>query len=91
MEVLEMVVLIVAICVGGAITLTYFEKKYPKFSKDTLDNLMDNLGLGDEYFTKKDMAQFLEKFKAMEERLQVLERIATNSERNLASEIDNLK
>ena len=93
MQVFEMVVLIVAIGVGGGLVKSYLNRPEQNLSKDKLGNLMRDLGLDSEdgYYSRKDLAPFMEKFAAMEERLQVLERIATDKGRNLASEIDNLK
>lgn len=92
MHVFEMVVLIVAIGVIGGIIKSYIERKDPKMSKNMMDDLMNDLGMGDDgYCSKKELAPFIEKFTALEERIQVLERIATDKGRNLASEIDNLK
>lgn len=87
MQVFEMVVLIVAICVIGRIIRSYLGRKHPRGS----DYARDGLGMGKKYYSKKELAPFMAKFEAMEERIQVLERIATDKGRNLASEIDNLK
>lgn len=79
MHVFEMVVLIVGICVIGGIIKSYLDRNNPKASGDVSERQMN------------DLAPFMERFEAMEQRLQVLERIATDKGRNLASEIDNLK
>ncbi|PCI33410.1 MAG: hypothetical protein COB54_03650 [Alphaproteobacteria bacterium] len=93
MQVFEMIVLIVAIGVGGGLIKSYLNRPDQKLSKGMLGNLMQDLGRDGEdgYYSRKDMAPFMEKFTAMEERIQVLERIATDKGSNLASEIDNLK
>lgn len=67
----------------GGVLIAYFESKKINIKKDGLSQT-----LGDEYLTKKDI---LDKFMAMEQRIQVLERIATDKGVTLASEIDNLK
>ncbi|MBL4895091.1 MAG: hypothetical protein JKY59_09545 [Emcibacter sp.] len=91
MHVFEMVALIVAIGVFGKIIMQYIDRKHPKISDDMMDKMKNNSSFGDAYITKKDFSAYMNKFQAMEERLQVLERIATDKGRSLASEIDNLK
>ncbi len=90
MHVFEMVVWIVAIAVIGGIIKSYFDRGKTHRSENVMDDLMNDLGMGD-YYSKKEVDQFIRKFEAMEQRIQVLERIATDKGRNLASEIDNLK
>lgn len=93
MQVFEMVVLIVAITVIGGIIKSYIDKKHTRGSGRMMDDLMDDLGMGEDdgFYTKKDMARFMDRFEAMEKRIQVLERIATDKGRTLADEIDGLK
>ncbi|PCI48938.1 MAG: hypothetical protein COB49_05400 [Alphaproteobacteria bacterium] len=92
MAVFEMVVWIVAISVIGGVVKSYMDRKHKRGSS-MMDDLMNDLGMdeGDGFYTKKDLASVLEKFEAMEARIQVLERIATDKGQNLAAEIDNLK
>ncbi len=90
MHVFEMVVWIVAIAVVGGIIKSYFDRGKSRGSEGMMDDLMNDLGMGD-YYSKKEIDRFIGKFESMEQRIQVLERIATDKGRNLASEIDNLK
>jgi len=90
MHVFEMVVWIVAICVIGGIIKSYFDRKKTDRPENIMDEVMNELGLG-EYYSKTEVDSFIKKFETMEKRIQVLERIATDKGRNLASEIDNLK
>ncbi len=80
MHVFEMVVLIVAISVVGGIIMKYIERKPTDISKDSLNDMMQGMD-----------TVYMEKFRALEQRVQVLERIATDKGVTLASEIDNLK
>jgi hypothetical protein len=93
MHVFEMVVLIVAISVIGGIIKSYIDRNNNRGSASMMDDLKNDLGMseGDGFYTKKDMASFMGKFEAMERRIQVLERIATDKGRTLADEIDGLK
>lgn len=83
MHVFEMIVWVVGLSMIGGVVIAYFESKKVSIKKGGLSQM-----LGDEYLAKKDI---LEKFRAMEQRIQVLERIATDKGVTLASEIDNLK
>ncbi len=93
MHVFEMVVLIVAISVIGGIIKSYIDRNNNRSSGSMMDDLKNDLGMseGDGFYTKKDMTSFMGKFEAMERRIQVLERIATDKGRTLADEIDGLK
>lgn len=91
MQVFEMVVLIVAICVFGNIIRSYFNRGKPDDSDAMRESFMEDMGLETPYYTKNKIDPYLVKIDAMEERIQVLERIATDKGRNLASEIDNLR
>ncbi|VAX06614.1 FIG00636713: repeated hypothetical protein [hydrothermal vent metagenome] len=90
MHVFEMVVLIVAIVVIGGLIKSYFERNKVGGSSDAFDDLMHEFGLSD-YYSKKEVDVYIKKIEAMEQRIQVLERIATDKGRDLADEIDNLK
>ncbi|MBL4800788.1 MAG: hypothetical protein JKY45_02770 [Emcibacter sp.] len=91
MHVFEMVVLVVAISVLGGIIMKYFERRHPQLSDDLLDKIKKSFEFDLDYCTQKDLSVFLDKFQTMEDRIQVLERIATDKGSSLASEIDNLK
>ncbi|MCK5425891.1 MAG: hypothetical protein KAI89_10980 [Emcibacter sp.] len=80
MHVFEMVVLIVAISVIGGIIMKYLERESTDLSEDKLNDMMQGLDVS-----------HMEKIIALERRVQVLERIATDKGITLASEIDNLK
>ncbi|PHZ84090.1 hypothetical protein [Paremcibacter congregatus] len=86
----EMVVLIVMVVMVAGVLKSFIERKKPGGqSGDMMDKFMDDMGLGD-YATKSSLAPYLEKIDAMEERIRVLERIATDKKRNLADEINRL-
>ncbi|HEC00301.1 MAG TPA: hypothetical protein ENI91_01280 [Sphingomonadales bacterium] len=93
MLVFEMVVWIVAISVIGGVIKSYLDRKNDRGSGSIMDDLKNDLGMseGDGFYTKKDMARFMDRFEAMEKRIQVLERIATDKGRTLADEINDLK
>ncbi len=44
-----------------------------------------------DYYSKKEVDVYIKKIETMEQRIQVLERIATDKGRGLADEIDSLK
>ncbi len=90
MHVFEMVVLIVGIVVIGGLIKSYFERNNANGTTGALDDLMHDLGMSD-YYSKKEVDVFIKKIEAMEQRIQVLERIATDKGRDLADEIDSLK
>ena len=90
MHVFEMIVWIVGLSMVGGVLIAYFESKKSNKSGDAFDDLMNDLGLG-EYYSKSDLDVYVQKIEAMEQRIQVLERIATDKGVTLASEIDNLK
>lgn len=90
MNVFEMVILIVLVVMIAGVMKSYIERNKPKgLSGDTMDNFMDEMGLGD-YVTKSTISPYLEKINALEERIKVLERIATDKGRNLSEEINRL-
>lgn len=88
----EMVVTIVIVVMIAGVLKSFIERNKPGGkvkSGDMMEGLMDDLGLGD-YVTKSNLAPHLEKMAAMEDRIRVLERIATDKKHNLAAEINNL-
>lgn len=84
-----MVVWIVAISIFGGVLTRYLKGKERGVDYD-LDKLAEALGLSDGSYTKKNMQPYLDRIDKLEERVKVLERIATDKGRNLADEIDNL-
>ena len=89
MGVFEMVFGIVVVVMIASVLKSFFGGRKEGLS-ESMDNMMDEMGMGD-YCTKKKIEPYLKKIDAMEERLRNLERIATDRGRNLADEIDRLK
>lgn len=84
-----MVVWIVAISIFGGVFRQYLKGKEKGVDYD-LDKLAAALGLSDGSYSKKSLKPYLERIEKLEERVKVLERIATDKGRNLADEIDRL-
>jgi len=85
-----MIVWVVAISVLGGIFMQYLKGKERGVEYD-LDKLSAALGLGDGGgMSRKALKPYLERIDQLEERVKVLERIATDKGRNLADEIDKL-
>ncbi|WP_417320458.1 hypothetical protein [Emcibacter sp.] len=89
MNAFEMVVVIVLV-VSIASVIKHWIKPGKVETDLDLDELLGDLGLGDDYLSKSQMQPHLERIRKLEERVQVLERIATDKGANLAREIDNL-
>ncbi len=85
----EAIVLIVCISVIGGIIMQYLKGKEKGVDYD-IDKLADALGLNDGYMSKKKLRPHLQRIDKLEERIKVLERIATDKGRNLADEIEGL-
>ncbi|WP_339862273.1 hypothetical protein [Paremcibacter congregatus] len=86
----SMIVAVVAISVIGGIIMQYLKGKEKGVDYD-LDGLAEKLGLGDGGgMSKKALKPYLERIDQLEERVRVLERIATDKGRSLADEIDQL-
>lgn len=85
----SMIVWVVAISVLGGIFMQYLKGKERGVDYD-LDKLSEALGLGGGGMSRKDLKPYLERIDQLEERVKVLERIATDKGRNLADEIDKL-
>ena len=84
-----MIVMVVAISVFGGIVSQYLKGKEKGIDYD-LDKLATALGLSDGSYSKKSLKPYLERIEKLEERVKVLERIATDKGRNLSDEIDSL-
>ncbi|PHZ84859.1 hypothetical protein [Paremcibacter congregatus] len=86
----SMIVAVVAISVIGGIIMQYLKGKEKGVDYD-LDGLAEKLGLGDGGgMSKKALKPYLDRIDQLEERVRVLERIATDKGRSLADEIDQL-
>lgn len=90
MDKYELIFGIVVVVVIASVLKSYFSGKNTQGSESIMDDLAYDFGMAD-YYTKKELDPFMDKFEAMEQRIQVLERIATDKGRTLASEIDSLK
>lgn len=76
MEVFEMVVAIVAIVIAGKVLSTWLRQGGPK--------------AGRRFAKRKDLDDALARLEQAEDRIRVLEKIATDADRGLAAEIDQL-
>ena len=86
----SMIVWVVALSVLGGIVMQYLKGKEKGVDYD-LDILAEKLGLSDGGgYSKKKLQPYLDRIDQLEERVKVLERIATDKGRNLADEIDDL-
>ncbi len=84
------IVLIVGISIIGGILSQYLKGKN---GEDTSrENILSELGLDfdDGYMSENKLKPYLDRIDQLEERVKVLERIATDKGRNLADEIDRL-
>ncbi|MFC7047710.1 hypothetical protein [Emcibacter nanhaiensis] len=88
MNVFEMIVLIVLVSTLGSAIMYWIKSKHDKGID--FDELSSELGLSDSYCSKQQMKACLARIDQLEERIRVLERIATDKGTNLAHEIDNL-
>ncbi len=87
MNVFEMVVLIVVVSAGASVLKSYFKRKNAADS----ENFMDNLGETVDARVSNTLTPCMQKITALEERIQILERIVTDKNHNLAAKIDNLR
>ena len=71
--------------------MTYFGRENPKNLKTMMQDMMGDMDLGMDYYSKKKLDPYLKKIEAMEQRIRNLEKIATDPRRNLADAIDNLR
>ncbi len=90
MHVFEMVIWIVAICVIGGVIKSYLDRRKGSGGGDMMDEMMMDMGMGENYYSKAKMDPYLAKIDALEERVRVLERIATDKGHALAEEINRL-
>lgn len=91
MQLFEMVVWIVAISVIGGVIKSYLDRrKGSDGGGDMMDAMMNDLGFGENYYDKAKIDPYLTKIDALEERVRVLERIATDKGHALAEEINRL-
>lgn len=86
----SMIVWVVAIGVLGGIVTQYLKGKEQGVDYD-LDALAEKLGLNDGGYSKKKLKPYLDRIDQLEERIKVLERIATDKKHSLADEIASLK
>lgn len=90
MSVFTMIVWIVAISVLGGIVMQYLKGREKGVDYD-LDGLAEKLGLGDGGgMSRKQLKPYLDRIDQLEERVRVLERIATDRGRTLHDEISKL-
>ncbi|NOZ67079.1 MAG: hypothetical protein GXP00_11405 [Alphaproteobacteria bacterium] len=89
MSLWSMIVWVVALSVLGGIVMQYLKGKERGVDYD-LDKLADALGLSDGKAGEKKLKSCLDRIDQLEERVKVLERIATDKGRNLADVIDRL-
>lgn len=85
----EMVIWIVVIVTVAGIIKSFINRGKPDMPEDVMDNMLHNLGM-DDYYSKKKIDPYLQRIDKMEERIRILERIATDKSRNLADEINRL-
>ena len=85
MEGMEFVLAIVAIVFGAGIINNFIKRGQESKGLD-LDALMEELGLSD----MDDMDKYKKKINDLEERVQVLEKLATSKKHTLADEIERL-
>ena len=85
----EAIVLIVCISVIGGLVMQFLKGKENGVNYD-FDKLSESLGLSDGFYSEKNLKPYLDRIDQLEERIKVLERIATDKGRNLADEINNL-
>ena len=88
MNVFEMIVIIVVVSTLGSAVMYWIKAKHG--GQFDVDELSSELGLSDSYCSKKQMKACLARIDQLEERIRVLERIATDKGTNLAREIDGL-
>jgi len=86
----EMVVLIIAIVTVGSIIRT---RQVGRYGNRSMGRMFGRRGDGDseQAIESAETIRLREEVKALKERLQVLERIATDRENSLAREIDELR
>ncbi|WP_321396438.1 hypothetical protein [Emcibacter sp.] len=89
MNVFEMIVIIVVVTAIAGVLKHWTRGRNSETDRDYSD-IMSDLGLEEDYYSKKQIQPHLERIRKLEERVQVLERIATDKGSNLAREIDNL-
>ncbi|NOZ41722.1 MAG: hypothetical protein GXP02_00920 [Alphaproteobacteria bacterium] len=87
MNVFEMVVLIVFIGASAGVLKSYFKRKNAAAS----DSFMDDLATNVDTHIKQKINPCVARINALEQRIQILERIVTDKNHNLAAEIDSLK
>ena len=85
----EMVIWIVAIVMVASILKSYITRGKSDMPEDMMDTMMHSMGM-DDYYSKKKIDPYLKRIDEMEERIRILERIATDKSRNLADEINRL-
>lgn len=91
MALFEFILAIIALCILGGVLKVYVAGRGPINLDEKLSSMMEEIDLGLDYYSKKKLDPYLKKIEAMEERIQNLEKIATDPRRNLADEIDNLR
>jgi len=84
-----MIVWVVALGVMGGVAIEYIRtrKKGVDFE---MDDLLQSMGLEDGGYSKKKLKPYLDRIDQLEERIKVLERIATDKKHNLSDEIASL-
>ena len=85
----SMIVWVVAIGVLGGVVTQYLKGKERGVEYD-LDEIAEKLGLSDGAYSKKKLQPYLDRIDQLEERVKVLERIATDKRQNLSDEISRL-
>lgn len=88
------VITIIALCMGAWVITTFIRARHGYPIEDDMGNLVHPLKAGDDDATKALAAenrQLKETVGRLEERLKVLERIATDPSRRLEDEIEKLR
>jgi len=85
----SMIVWVVGISIIGGIIMQYLKNNDKSVDYDP-DKLAEALGLKEGYMSRNKLKPYLDRIDQLEERVKVLERIATDKGRNLSHEIDSL-
>ena len=83
--------IVIVVIVGGVVSISQHYISSKNGTEDTNKSIWDALGLSDSTPAERDVKKHLDRIIALEERVKVLERIATDKGKSLRDEIDNLK
>lgn len=84
----DMIVMVVLIGAVVSVAKFYFASKHG--TEASSGTIWDELGLSDSTPAERDVTKHLDRIRALEERVKVLERIATDKGQNLKDQINSL-